>query len=168
LAKRWARHPVLAAESPRGVAGVLPLVFFRSQVFGTFTVSLPFVNYGGVLADNAVAAGALLDAAIAATRRWRHAPRAAAHHPAVREPGRQAPQGGDATAAGRNPDQWRRSMQVTQPGARVSALSAQSGDSARADFYTVFARNMRDLRTSSTAAGSSRRLSGASPDLAFS
>jgi hypothetical protein len=58
----------LAAESSEGVAGVLPLVFFRSRVFGTFTVSLPFVNYGGILADNAVAAQALLDAAIDATR----------------------------------------------------------------------------------------------------
>ena len=40
----------LAAESPEGVAGVLPLVFFRSRVFGRCVVSMPFLNYGGVAA----------------------------------------------------------------------------------------------------------------------
>jgi hypothetical protein len=34
------------------VAGVLPLVSFKSLLFGRFLVSLPFVNYGGVLADD--------------------------------------------------------------------------------------------------------------------
>ena len=34
------------------VAGGLPLVQFRSRMFGAFAVSLPFVNYGGVVADD--------------------------------------------------------------------------------------------------------------------
>ena len=40
---------------PRAAAvpssGVLPLVLFRSRLFGRFVVSLPFLNYGGVVAD---------------------------------------------------------------------------------------------------------------------
>lgn len=32
--------------------GILPLVLLSSRLFGTFYVSLPFVNYGGVLADS--------------------------------------------------------------------------------------------------------------------
>src|SRR5687768_4153184 len=43
----------LVAESAGAICGVLPLVFFKSAVFGRFVVSVPFVNYGGVLADNA-------------------------------------------------------------------------------------------------------------------
>src|SRR5450756_699177 len=46
-----------------GVVGVLPLVSFKSLLFGKFLVSLPFVNYGGVLADDDEAARALVDAA---------------------------------------------------------------------------------------------------------
>ena len=37
---------------PRGIVGALPLVEFRSRLFGTFAVSLPFVNYGGIVADD--------------------------------------------------------------------------------------------------------------------
>ena len=32
----------LVAETKDGISGVLPLVFFRSRVFGSFAVSLPF------------------------------------------------------------------------------------------------------------------------------
>src|SRR5262245_37952903 len=42
----------LVAESPSGIVGVLPLVVFRSSLFGKFLVSMPFVNYGGILADS--------------------------------------------------------------------------------------------------------------------
>lgn len=56
-------HRTIYLTARRGghVAGVLPLVFFRSRLFGTFAVSLPFVNYGGVLADDHAVAAALLD-----------------------------------------------------------------------------------------------------------
>jgi len=62
------RTMYLAAQTPDGVAGVLPLAFFRSRLFGTFAVSLPFVNYGGVLADGPEVAAALLDRAVAEAR----------------------------------------------------------------------------------------------------
>ena len=58
----------LAADTPHGIVGVLPLVFFRSRLFGTFTVSLPFLNYGGVAADSPEAERALLDRALEETR----------------------------------------------------------------------------------------------------
>ena len=59
----------LAARHGGRVAGVLPLVFFRSRLFGTFAVSLPFVNYGGVLADDHAVAAALLDRGVAEAQR---------------------------------------------------------------------------------------------------
>ena len=45
------------------VRGVLPLVFTKSPMFGRFLTSIAFFNYGGVLADDAEAARALLNAA---------------------------------------------------------------------------------------------------------
>ncbi|MDH4062917.1 MAG: peptidoglycan bridge formation protein FemAB, partial [Acidobacteriota bacterium] len=38
----------LLARRDGVVVGVLPLVLFRSALFGRFAVSLPFVNYGGL------------------------------------------------------------------------------------------------------------------------
>lgn len=58
----------LVARTGGVMAGVLPLVAMRSPVFGRFVVSLPFVNYGGVLASAARTADALLGAAGALAR----------------------------------------------------------------------------------------------------
>ena len=43
--------------------GVLPLVHMRSRLFGNFIVSMPFVNYGGVLSKNKEASRLLLEEA---------------------------------------------------------------------------------------------------------
>src|SRR6187200_2713691 len=50
----------LVARRSGAIAGVLPLVHFRSRLFGRFLVSVPFLNYGGVLASNGGAADALI------------------------------------------------------------------------------------------------------------
>src|SRR5207248_525271 len=44
--------------------GVLPLAYVRSVLFGRFLVSLPYLNYGGALADDKHVAGLLLDRAV--------------------------------------------------------------------------------------------------------
>lgn len=56
------------------VVGVLPLVEQSSVLFGRFLVSLPFVTYGGILADDPSVATALADGAaeIAQQRRANH------------------------------------------------------------------------------------------------
>jgi hypothetical protein len=43
--------------------GVLPLVHMRSKLFGNFLISVPFVNYGGLLYKSDSAAGVLLEEA---------------------------------------------------------------------------------------------------------
>jgi hypothetical protein len=53
----------LAARRDGVVTGVLPLVLFRSRLFGRAVVSVPFLNYGGVLADDDAVAGMLVQAA---------------------------------------------------------------------------------------------------------
>lgn len=51
--------------------GVLPLVHVRSRWFGSFLISVPFLNYGGIVAENDVARDGLFCSAreLAATRR---------------------------------------------------------------------------------------------------
>lgn len=44
------------------ICGVLPYVQMKSRLFGSFLVSLPFFNYGGMLISEDAAAGSLLDA----------------------------------------------------------------------------------------------------------
>ncbi|MGC8793991.1 MAG: FemAB family XrtA/PEP-CTERM system-associated protein [Bryobacteraceae bacterium] len=66
-------HYLLASRQGRA-AGVLPLVEIRSPWFGRYLVSLPFLTYGGVLAEDGQAADALAQAAIGLCRetgaRW--------------------------------------------------------------------------------------------------
>src|SRR5207247_5196821 len=64
----------LSAQEGDRITGVLPLVEFRSRLFGTFAVSLPFVNYGGVIANTGEVGGALSARAVALARErgWRH------------------------------------------------------------------------------------------------
>ncbi len=45
------------------VRGILPLVHLKSPLFGNFLISLPYLNYGGVLADDGEATETLLQAA---------------------------------------------------------------------------------------------------------
>ena len=43
----------LSVRGPGGIIqGVVPLVLLASRGFGRFLVSLPFVNYGGLIADS--------------------------------------------------------------------------------------------------------------------
>lgn len=49
-----------AARREQALEGILPLVAIKSRLFGHFLVSLPFVNYGGVLAAGPEASSALL------------------------------------------------------------------------------------------------------------
>lgn len=57
------RTSYLTACDGEALVGVLPLVEQSSRLFGRFLVSLPFVTYGGILADDARAAAALAERA---------------------------------------------------------------------------------------------------------
>jgi hypothetical protein len=82
------RSVYLIARRGDMVAGVLPLVEIRSRLFGNTLTSLPFLNYGGVMADAPDARGAPLRSRRAPSRR------AAVPGPAV-----EASQGVDAARA---------------------------------------------------------------------
>jgi len=51
----------LAARNKNGkICGVLPLVHMKSSLFGSFLVSLPFFNYGGLLSDDTAVTNAFI------------------------------------------------------------------------------------------------------------
>jgi FemAB-related protein (PEP-CTERM system-associated) len=144
------RSAYLAARVEGVVTGVLPLVDIKSLVFGHFLTSLPFVNYGGVLAASDTTARALVSAAreLGRSRRCRHVELrhidrrftdllVREHKVAMRLP--------IAT------DLWQRLDRKVRNQIRKaekSNLTAERGDAELLpDFYAVFARNMRDLGT---------------------
>ena len=149
------RHDVrmLAAESAGRVVGVLPLVVFRNPVFGRVVVSVPFVNYGGVLADGPAAERALLEAAIAEARGARASHLELRHTRQVFDdlrPHRHKVAMTLSLAASPE-EQWKtvdRKVRNQVRKAEKSGLRVQEGGlEALPSFYAVFARNMRDLGT---------------------
>lgn len=147
------RTKYLTAESRGRVAGVLPLVFFRSRLFGRFTVSMPFVNYGGVLADGPEAARALFERAVEDTRQaggahleLRHTSQA---FPAL--PSRRHKVAMRLRLEASPERQWAaldRKIRNQVRKAERSGLEAEQGGAELVDdFYEVFRRNMRDLGT---------------------
>ena len=58
----------LVAMQGRRIAGILPLVLVKGRPFSPSLVSMPFLNYGGVLADGEEEEYALVERAVALTR----------------------------------------------------------------------------------------------------
>jgi serine/alanine adding enzyme len=143
----------LIAESDIGVAGVLPLVLFRSRWFGRFAVSMPFLNYGGVLADSERAAEALVDAAIAEARNANLSYLELRHtrqlFPKLQPRRHKVAMVLDLRSSVE--EQWSaldRKLRNQVRKAEKSNLTVEHGGVELVDrFYGVFARNMRDLGT---------------------
>jgi len=160
----------LAAFDQAGVIqGVLPLVRLCSRLFGDFYVSLPFVNYGGVLASDPGVAQALAAEAAGLARKkgashieYRHA----AQH--LDLPCRtdkvamvlELPVSEEAL--GKSIGAKRRS-QIKRP-LRENPQIRFGGAELVDDFYAVFARNMRDLGTPVYAKSMFRYLAERYPD----
>ena len=143
----------LVASAGDRVVGVLPVAFFASRLFGRFAVSLPFLNYGGIVADDDAAAQALLDAAIAGV-----GDRGGSHlelrHTTQRFPALQARRHKVAMRLALEPtpdQQWTaldKKIRNQVRKAEKSGLQLAVGGAELLDgFYRVFARNMRDLGT---------------------
>jgi FemAB-related protein (PEP-CTERM system-associated) len=135
------------------VAGILPLVLFRSALFGRFAVSLPFVNYGGVVATDAAAARALLARAegLATERRlshieFRHTDQQFEELPSKRHKvAMRLDLAADVSVAW---DALDRKVRNQVRKAEKSDMTVEGGGAELLPgFYDVFARNMRDLGT---------------------
>jgi FemAB-related protein (PEP-CTERM system-associated) len=141
-----------ARDDAGKIVGILPLVRLKSLFFGDFMVSMPYFNYGGAIADHPSIEQKLMDAANA------RAADLGVAHVEYRDdfqrtglPARtdkvsmilQLPDSGE--------ELWRKfpsklRAQIRRP-YREQPEIMSGGEEYLDDFYTVFARNMRDLGT---------------------
>lgn len=148
----WETH-YLAARGPHGLEGILPLVRLRSRLFGDFLVSLPYVNYGGVVARTEAADRSLAAAAAGLARSLR------VSHVELRElrprdpawPARTDKVIMQSALAATAEEHWdglpaKLRSQVRRP-QKDGATTRIGGAELLPQFYAVFARNMRDLGT---------------------
>lgn len=144
----------LAARDRKGeITGILPLFHMKSRLFGSFIVSLPFFNYGGLLCAEEGAAHSLLAAARSLLAET------GSQHVELRHlgwsfeglPTRSHKVTMVLELANDEEVQWRRfdaKLRNQVRKAMRSGLTVATGGLDLLDpFYDVFARNMRDLGT---------------------
>lgn len=142
----------LAAVNEKGLfLGVLPLVHLSSLLFGNELVSLPFVNYGGVLCNDDVTAGFLLENAGLIARKL-DATKVELRHSSFAMndlPTRQHKVSMILTLLPDATGQWKRfnpKLRNQVRKAEKCSLHTKVGTFELLDvFYEVIARNMRDL-----------------------
>jgi len=142
-----------AEDSAGNIKGILPVIHLKSFFFGSFMVSLPYFNYGGICAEDNAARFELLDAAVVGAKR------AGAEHIEFRQqtqlcadlPVKTAKVSmrldlpASADALFQSFDAKLRS-QVRRP--TKEGMEARIGGIEELDsFYGVFSENMRDLGT---------------------
>lgn len=142
----------LSARRGDRLVGVLPTVFLDSWLFGRSLISLPYLNYGGVLADDGAAERALFDSALDIARRkrcrhveLRHVEQHFADLPCKRHKVTMLLPLQPSAALW---DALDRKVRNQVRKAQKSDLTYAAGGRELLDqFYAVFARNMRDLGT---------------------
>jgi serine/alanine adding enzyme len=147
------RPEYLIAHRGSRVVGVLPLVLFNSWLFGRFAVSVPFLNYGGLLADDGPTGALLVAEATRMTKAF------GGTHLELRHQERQLPGVPcrmhkirmllDLPATSES--LWaaidRKVRNQVRKAQKESLTTAVGGAELLDEFYSVFARNMRDLGT---------------------
>jgi serine/alanine adding enzyme len=143
----------LAAERDGAVVGVLPLVRYRSVLFGRFLVSLPYFNYAGVLVDDPAVAGALLERATTLAREHgaRHVELRHRERQFTDLPARQNKLGFARGLPATADELWtgldRKIRNQVRKAQKEGLTTDVGGDALIGEFYRVFAENMRDLGT---------------------
>ena len=151
FADAFGHEPVyLAARHGGVITGVLPMVQIKSLIFGRTLTSLPFVNYGGVMADAPEIGRALIEAAHeeARTRRCSHVELRHIDAQFSDLPCKRHKVSMRLPLVQQMWDALDRKVRNQIRKAEKSGLVVERGGEALVDdFYTVFARNMRDLGT---------------------
>jgi FemAB-related protein (PEP-CTERM system-associated) len=147
------RCTYLMARQAGVVTGVLPLVLFRSRLFGKMAISMPFLNYGGILADDEQVARLLAAEGEELARAF------GAAHLELRHRERQLPAfecrqhrlGFQRDLPDSAEALWSatdRKVRNQVRKAQKEGLAARTGGIELVDaFYSVFSTNMRDLGT---------------------
>ncbi len=164
----------VTARSAGKIVGVLPLALVSSWLFGRFLISLPYVNYGGVLTHDASVAGPMIDAATKLADRvnaryleLRHEtelPHAAFTHMSttkvhMRRHLPAAPEKLFSDLHGKVRNQIRK-------GEKSNLDVIWGGLECLSEFHAVFSENMRDLGTPNFGIGLFRQILEQFPDSA--
>jgi len=148
--KRWY---VVGAVQDQKVLGGIPLVHMQSPLFGNFLGSMPYFNYGGVLVNEECVAGPILERTIALAQELK------ANHLELRHIENHYAQlpvkTGKVSMWLALPPTSDELMKSFKPKLRSQVRKGEKnglgvkvgGVELLDDFYTVFARNMRDLGT---------------------
>jgi FemAB-related protein (PEP-CTERM system-associated) len=150
-------HTCYGIEAVEGeqIRGVLPLAYVSSFLFGRFLVSLPYLNYGGVRADDAETAALLIDEAV------RLADRLSVRYLELRdEQPLEHPRLAQRMSTkvhmrlplpGQSDILWKalsaKVRNQVRKGEKSQLTVAWGGIERLPEFYAVFSRNMRDLGT---------------------
>lgn len=144
----------LTATSENGtINGILPLVLMKSRLFGNFMVSLPYLNYGGILADDEEIEKKLVAEAviIAQAHKMNHIELRHREHKQINLPAKTAkvsllldlPESADTLLQS---FKSKLRSQIRKP--EKEGLNGTIGGAEQVDnFYYVFSRNMRYLGT---------------------
>jgi FemAB-related protein (PEP-CTERM system-associated) len=141
--------PYMIAQGPGGMTGVLPLVDVRSLAFGRYLVSMPFLNGGGPIGSRAAVAGLARSAAELARERNSRLLELRATDTLPVDMTYAAEKVGCVLDLPADPEQlWtafssKLRSQVRRP--QKEGVEMRFGDDQLEPFFTVFARNMRDL-----------------------
>jgi FemAB-related protein (PEP-CTERM system-associated) len=146
-------HYFAASDASGRIRGVLPTVRLRSRLFGDFLVSMPYFNYGGVVADSESTADALIAAASAGAHEIGVSHLELRHDRNVRpdwpvrtdKVAMYLPLPESAEQLGKQLGSKLRS-QIKRP-QKEGASGVDGGLELLDEFYAVFSRNMRDLGT---------------------
>ncbi|MCI0641942.1 MAG: FemAB family PEP-CTERM system-associated protein [Gemmataceae bacterium] len=155
--RRGLGHEPYCLEATEGdsIRGILPLAFVHSWLFGRFLVSLPYLNYGGPIADDAEVSTLLVDEAVALAdklnvRYLELRDTKALDHPALpnqltTKVHMRLPLADSSDAMWKKLDAKVRNQ--VRKGQKSDLQVAWGGWDLLPEFYAVFARNMRDLGT---------------------
>jgi FemAB-related protein (PEP-CTERM system-associated) len=151
FADAFGHEPVYVIAREGGlITGVLPMVQIKSMLFGRTLTSLPFLNYGGVIADGPEIAKALIEAAQheAVARRCSHVE---LRHVEAQFPELPCKQHKVSMRLKTAPGMWealdRKVRNQIRKAEKSGLVVERGGAELVGDFYDVFARNMRDLGT---------------------
>jgi serine/alanine adding enzyme len=144
---------LIAALRDGEICAGLPLVHMQSRLFGNFLVSMPYVNYGGLLTEDQALAEPLLQHTVALGRQF------GARHVELRHLENHYPNLPTATTKVSMwlplPDTAEKLFASFKAKLRSQVRKGEKngldvrigGTELLEDFYIVFARNMRDLGT---------------------
>jgi FemAB-related protein (PEP-CTERM system-associated) len=146
---------VLEAEEYGQLQGILPLALVRSSLFGKFLVSMPYLNYGGVIAKDLETAYHLVDRAIELAERLNTRTLELRQEYELDHPGFISWRGKKVHMRLALPNSianlWKqldsKVRNQIRKGEKAELKVVWGGEPLLDEFYDVFSHNMRDLGT---------------------